>query len=151
MALKLFTLFLLIWSVLGSDYTGKTLQGNILLPDAFSGIAKGSCMSIELQDGRIADGRSKTLSKKVLKDAELKFEKGKPMLYNLDLKGQLEDDAKYSVAVVLNNKWCAKEGGQEWTRKGDLLTVQDFPVKLKDCSKQETKECKGPMVSLTQT
>ena len=130
------------------DFTGKKLEGNIILPADLAEIPAGSCLKVELQDARRQDTAHKTIVKEVITTPELAFEKGKPLTYSLDLKGELEDMADYSVSVVANMAWCAEEGGKEWIRKGDLLNDTNFTVKLKDCAKPESKVCKGPLISL---
>ena len=124
------------------DFTGKKLEGNVVLPDEITEISKGSWLKIELQDARKADTSSKTLAKSVMDDKQLKYVKGQPIAYSIDLNGELDEHAEYTLSAVLNVGWSPKAGG-DWIRKGDLLTDTNFPVTLASCSKPEQKVCKA--------
>lgn len=136
-------LILLPFAFVGAvDFTGKKLEGNVVLPDEITELNKGSWLKIELADARKADAPSKTLAKNVMDDKQIKYVKGQPIPYSLDLKGELDEQAEYSLSAVLNVGWSPEAGG-EWIRKGDLLTDTNFPVKLDSCSKPEQKICKA--------
>ncbi len=132
-----------------TDYTGKTLQGNILLPNEVKEIPDGSCMRVKLQDTMLADAAAKTLLQQKVDKPDLKVENG-TVGYILELKGDLSDVNEYTISVVVNMGWCAEENGKEWIRKGDLLNDTQFKVQLKECPKDD-KLCKGPIVSLIKT
>ena len=141
---KLSSLILMSFTfVHGVDFTGKKLEGNVVLPDEITEIKDGSWLKIELIDARKQDASSTTLAKKVMKRQEIKFVKGQPIPYSLDLEGEIDEQAEYSLSAVLNIGWSPQEGGSEWVRKGDLLTDTNFPVKLDSCTKPEQMICKA--------
>ena len=125
------------------DFSGKKLEGKAILPDEITEIPSESWLKIELVDARKQDAASSTLAKKVMKTPELKYVKGQPISYSLDLTGELDEQAEYTLSAVLNVGWAPEEGKQEWIRKGDLFTDTNFPVTLQSCSKPEQQICKA--------
>lgn len=128
--------------VKATDFTGKKLEGNIILPEELTEIKDGSWLKVELADTRKQDTSSKTLAKKSMSAKELAFTQGQPIPFSLDLNGDLDETASYSVSAVLNVAWEPKEGEGEWVHKGDYLTDTNFPVTLDSCSKPEQMVCK---------
>ena len=126
-----------------ADFTGKKLEGKIILPDEVTGIKEGSWLKVELVDARKQDVARKEIAKKIITTPELKFVKGQAIPFSIDLKGELDDRAEYTLSAVLNDGWGPKEGSKEWIRKGDLLTDTNFPVTLESCSKPGQPVCKA--------
>eukprot|EP00794_Sanderia_malayensis_P003289 gene3289-3771_t len=140
----------IIGQVDGKDFTGKTLVGNVLLPEKLTKLPEGSCMTVKLKDARRADAPSTTMAKEVIRTPELKVQEGKPLLYSVKLKEGPKDFIRYSVSIVITLGWCPEENSGEWIRKGDLLNHRGFSVVLKDCQ-NDNEICKGPMVSLEES
>ena len=136
-------LILFITFVDAGDFSGKKLEGRVTLPDEVTEIPSGSWLKIELVDARKQDVASSTLAKQVMKTPQLKYVKGQPIAYSLDLTGELDEQAEYTLSAVLNVGWAPEEGKQEWIRKGDLFTDTNFPVTLESCSKPEQLICKA--------
>lgn len=126
------------------DFTGKKLEGNVLLPVDAAEIKDGSSLKVELLDARKQDTASKTLAKIIMASPELKLEDGQKIPFSLDLQGDMDDKAYYTLSAVLNNGWTPKEGGDDWIQKGDFLTDTNNPTTLESCSKPDQLICKAP-------
>ena len=91
-------------------------------------IPKDSCLTLKVEDSQIADAASTQISKRILKNEDLKVISGS-MSYNITFKPPA-NSVEYTVSATLNMGWCPS-GGDDWLHDGDYLTTTSYTFDVK--------------------
>ena len=141
------------------SFKGKTLSGSIEFQDvshAPKKLEEGSCLNVVLKESANFTPAAKEIANATDRNVKQSFDKDKILKYKLYLSDvAYKPEKEYIVSAVLNIGWCKNETDKidsgEWIRDHDFLTDTQFVVDdFEKCSKEDTKECHGPKLSLVE-